>query len=293
MPIWPISRRGQGALIAALLATQAVPAFADRDPRTGAPTPPERQNKVIASPITDRFYIEGIFYPFSVSTSLRLDPSNGAAGVTGTTVSAERDLGLVSRLYQGRMEMMLRLRERNRLRVDYQQVDRSASHYLGSPIQFGNNTFLPNQQADTSLAWRMFTLTYTYSLYRSDWLEIGAGLAAHMIEAQAHGQVLAEGERTDVSAASGFPTVPLDFTWRISRRFALTGRGQYFRASSGTFSGALTDAHGDFQYRWTPNFALGIGYSLTRFDVDTHSRSFPGTLSIYVKGEEAFFRVSL
>jgi hypothetical protein len=293
MPIWPHSAKGRGALVAALLALQSVPALADRDPRSGAPLPPERKKKEIPSPITDRFYLEGIFYPLSVSTRVRLDPSHAVAGVTGTEVSAERDLGQLSRLYQGRMELMFRLRERSKLRVDFEDVSRSASHLLARTIQFGNETFLVNEQADTQLGWRIFTLTYTYALYRNDWLEVGTGIAAHMVEAQAHGAVLALGERQDVSASDAFPTLPIDLAWRMSERFSLTARAQYFRATVGNFSGSLGEYHTDIQYRCTPNFALGIGYTLERISVTLRSGTFPGIFATDNKGGEAFFRVSL
>jgi len=293
MLIWPTSSRGRGALIAALLAAQTVPALADRDPRNGAPPPPSRKKKEIPSPITDRFYIEGIFYAPVLNTDLRVDPSHAAPGVTGTSVNVERDLGQLHRLYQGRMELMFRLRERSKLRVDYENVDRSASKLLSRTIQFGNQTFFANDQADTALAWRIFTLTYTYSVYRNDWLEIGTGLAAHLIEAQAHGAVVALNEHQDVAAAAGFATIPLDIAWRVSRRIAITAREQYFRVDIRQSTGLLSDAHADVQYRWYPNFSLGAGYTYERIDVQLQNlNSFRGVFSTEVKGPEAFFRVS-
>ena len=38
-------------------------------------------------------------------------------------MSGERDLGMPSRLRQGRVDFMFRLRERSRLRVDYFEAD--------------------------------------------------------------------------------------------------------------------------------------------------------------------------
>lgn len=289
---WPSSRRGRGALVAALLAVQTVPALADRDPQTGAPFPPDTQEE-IPSPITDRFYIEGIFYPFSTNTDLRLDPSQAETGVTtGTPLNAERDLGLVKRLYQGRVELMFRLRQRSRIWVDFEDVSRSASHLLSRDIQFGNEFFPAGQQVDTMIGWRIFTLAYTYSVFRNDWLEVGVGAAANLIEAEVRGQVAALDELEDVSTAEVLPAIPVEFAWRFARRFSLTGRAQYLDASVGGFSGSFADLHGDVQYRWTANFAVGVGYTLERIDAEVHSGNYPGLFDTEVKGEEAFFRMS-
>ena len=74
MRIWP-------AATAVLFATLSAPALADRDPLSGAPLPP--QPLEIPSPITDHFYASAALYMPSVSTRLRVDPSNAAPGVTG------------------------------------------------------------------------------------------------------------------------------------------------------------------------------------------------------------------
>src|SRR2546427_1250011 len=95
-------------LAAASLALQAVPAHAERDPWSGAPIRPDKNRKT-TSPITDRFYVRGTFYNPAISTTLRVDtqsPGGGLPGITGTTVNGERDLGLDSRIPQGRIEII-------------------------------------------------------------------------------------------------------------------------------------------------------------------------------------------
>jgi hypothetical protein len=97
---------------AVLFALSAAPAFADRDPNSGAPLPPPK-HPVTPSPVTDRFYVRGIYYAPHVKTDLQINQHNAAPGVVGTALSGERDLGLQSRLNQGRFEMMFRLKNRN------------------------------------------------------------------------------------------------------------------------------------------------------------------------------------
>jgi hypothetical protein len=281
-------------LTAALLALQAVPAQAERDPWSGAPIRPDK-NRQPPSPITDRFYVEGIFFDPTLSTTLRIDgqsPGGGLPGRTGSVLSGERDLGFDGRRPQGRIEIVFRLRERNRLRVDYFATDRQGDRVIGRQVLFGHEVFQSTDRVTSSLDWREFALTYTYSLLRTDRFEVGLGLGVHFLQAYARGEVPARQLRQEVSGAGAFPTVPLDFTWRISRRFALTARGQYFHAALNKFQGSLGEYHGDVQYRWKPNFSLGAGYTVMRYSLDLHDTSFPGSFRLNVRGPEAFFKVS-
>jgi hypothetical protein len=288
-------------LASALLALQAIPAYAQREPPpaerdrwSGAPIKPDKNRKT-PSPITDRFYVRGTFYNPAISTTLRIDgasPGAGLPGTLGTVVSGERDLGLDSRNPQGRIEIMFRLRERNRLRVDYFESNRRGDHVIARQILFGNEIFVVNDRVTSSVQWRQFGLTYTFSALRTDRFELGLGLGVHFVEAEARGAVDARRLRQDVSGAGAFPTIPLDFTWRISRRFAMVARGQYLRAAVNNFEGSMGEYHGDFQYRWKPNFSVGAGYTIMRSFLAVNDAHFPGLFRQNVRGPEAFFKVS-
>jgi hypothetical protein len=283
------------AAAATLLAFQAAPAHADRDPWSGAPLPPDK-SLPIPSPITDHFYIRATFFDPSLATTLRIDQKALGANLPnlpGTVVNGEKDLGLGSRQQQGRIEIMFRLRERNRLRVDYFETNRRADdHLLTRQIQFGAQTFDAGDLTTSSLDWRSFGLTYTYSLIRTDRFEVGTGIAVNFLEADAQGAVPARNLSQEVSGSGAFPTIPLDLTWRISRRFAVVARGQYFRASVSSFEGSLAEYHGDVQYRWKPNFTLGAGYTDIRSFLSVNDANFPGLFRLNVRGPEAFFKVS-
>jgi hypothetical protein len=279
------------AVAALILATAAPLARADRDKLSGAPLPPQSAER--SSPIHDHFYILGAFYSPTIHTDVRIDPTTGVPpGTTGTQVNAERDLGLPARLHQGRVEFMFRLRERHKLRVEYYEADRSAAHTLANTIVFGDQTFLAGEQVQTSINWRSFGLTYTYSLYRSDTFEAGTGLGVYFMQAEAMGAVPTTGQQTDKSAAEPVPTLPLDLSWCISRRFAATAHANYLKATISGFSGSFLDLHGDVQYRWNPYFSLGLGYTRMRISLSGDSANIPGVVAMSFKGPEAFIRFS-
>ncbi len=284
--------RFPAAPAAVILATFAVPvlAQADRDPYSGAPLPP--RGREIPSPIRDHFYIRGSFYDPQLRTHLRADPSFAGPGVTGTPVNGEQDLALPARLRQGRVEFMFRLRERSRVRVDYFDADRSGSDVLAHDVVFNNTTFAAGQRTVTSLDWRQFDITYTYSPLLNDHVELGIGLGLYFLQVDAIGQVPAQNQRQEVSSATPFPALPLDLTWCISRRWAASARGAYLKADLNGFRGWYADLHEDVQYRLNPNFALGLGYSSIRASLTRRGGVNPGVFGMSISGPEAFIRFS-
>jgi hypothetical protein len=264
-------------------AEQAPAGQKDATPRL---VPPPQE---IASPITDRFALRATYFRPSVTTQLRLDAQNGAPG---TNLSAERDLGMADHRNQGRVEFLFRLRERNRLRVDYLLLDRSGDQILTRTVSFRNQTFNLNDRVRSELDWYMLNFTYMYSALRTERFEIGAGLGVHLLEAKARGEVLARNVREQASGVGAFLTPALDATWRISTRFALTARAQHLTASVNNFKGSLSDYHGDLQYRLRRNLSLGLGYTSVRAALDVSARSFPGRFDLNVSGPEFFFRAS-
>lgn len=242
-----------------------------------------------ASPITDHFDLRGDFFAPSVSTDFRVD---GATGTPGTPLSAEKDLGLDGKIDQGRIELMFRLRERNRLRVDFFRLQRDGDKKLDRQVTFGDAVFNVNDRVISQANWDTMGFTYTYSFLRRDRFELGAGIGVHLLEAEARGEVRARSERQVASGVGAFPTIAVDGTWRISKRFALTARGQTFNATVGNFSGSLSDYHADLQYRWRSNLALGLGYSSLRYNLKIDTSSFTGFVNLSARGPEFFVRIS-
>ena len=125
---------------AAIFALSAAPAFADKDPNSGAPLPPSK-HPVTPSPITDRFYVRGIYWAPHAKTDLQVNPHNAPAGIFGTNLNAERDLGFSSRINMGRAEIMFRLKERNKIRLDFLDTDRTATHQITQHDRFRQRDF--------------------------------------------------------------------------------------------------------------------------------------------------------
>jgi hypothetical protein len=277
-------------LAAVLLAIQAMPALADRDPYSGAPLPPGKHES--ASPITDHFYIRAAYYAPRYTTNFRVDPSFAPPGTIGTPVSAENDLGLPQRKQQGRVDFMFRLRDRNKVYVDYFESNRSGSKVLANDVVFGNDTFPAGQLTQTTFDLKQFDITYTYSFIRNSRFEVGSGLGIYFLQLDVIGQVPAQSLRQEVTAATPFPALPLDLTWVMSSRWAATARAAFLKINHHDLSGRYWDTHADVQYRWLNNFAVGAGYASIRTDLTRQGGSFPGVVNMTISGPEAFVRFS-
>lgn len=248
-----------------------------------------RPTRDIASPITDRFAVRGSYFQPALTTDARFDSD---AGTRGTPFSGEQDLGLDEEANQGRMELMLRLKDKHRVRIDYLKLDRYGESTLTRPIVYRNTTYATGDRVLSDFNVRMLGLTYAFSALRREKFEIGVGIGLHIVEAQAASEVRARNVNEEGSGIGILPTLAVDGTWRISSRWALTGRAQYLEVSAADIEGTFADYHVDVQYRWRRNLAVGLGWSNVALDVDVTSNDLPGLVNIDAAGPELFFRVS-
>jgi hypothetical protein len=242
----------------------------------------------LASPVSDHFYMRGIYFQPSVTTELRLD--QGALN-QGSLLSAEDDLGLDDEINQGRMEFDIRVKERNHVRVDYFKLSRFHQQQLAETIDFGNFQFLAGTTFRSKLDWRVLSFTYTYSFFKSERFEAGAGLGIHIIEAHAEGREPGTTNFEKADQVGIFPTIAVNAAFRISKRWAITARGQSFSASPEDFEGKMSDYHADIQYRWRKNLAVGLGYNKNVTELLVTDDE-PLLFNMDVSGPELFFRVS-
>ncbi|HEY6453087.1 MAG TPA: hypothetical protein VIX87_10860 [Steroidobacteraceae bacterium] len=272
-------RYGALLIVLPLLGVLATANAAD----AAAPPPSE------ASPITDHLALSAGFYWGHVNT---FGQFNSGAGVPGTTLTAEQDLGLTDQVYQPRIEIMFRLEQRGRLRVNFFDLRRNGETQLDRKIQFGDQVFETGDTVQSSIDWRQMDLTYTYSFLRGDRYELGAGVGAHLLEAQASAQIPGTPQRTEYSQAGPFATLALDGTYLIDRHWSVNARAQYLRVSIGSFTGMLDDYHADLQYRWRRNLAFGVSYDHAQDEVDVRNHDPSGEIRLTFTGPQLFVRVS-
>jgi hypothetical protein len=242
------------------------------------------------SPITDHFAMRASFFHAKAQTDLRLDPPGQPLG--GTALSGVTDLGFKASENDGVAELMFRLRDRNRITADFLELDQAGTTKLTRPIVFGNQVFNTGDSVNASLQWRTMGLTWTYAIIQNDRFEFGAGLGVHLMDLDVRGLVPARFASYENSIAGALPTPALESSLRITRRISVNARAEYLRGTLNGTSATLSDLHADAQFRWTPNLAIGAGYSLLQLRLNAVVQSNPGLIGIRLRGPQLFVRVS-
>jgi hypothetical protein len=199
----------------------------------------------------------------SNKTDLRIDSSTG---VPGTPLSGEDQFGLDKTDYEGKIEAMVRVSERHRLRFDYFSLDRSGQTTVTQPIIFRDVTLLPGDPLHSDLSIRTFGITYEYSFLHNDRYEVAASIGVNDTDISTRARVSTPTRHVDQTEdqAGPFPTVGLDATWVLSKRFYFDGRAQYFKVRIDDLDGSLGIYELDALYRLRPNIAFSVGYTQLR-----------------------------
>jgi hypothetical protein len=233
----------------------------------------------IASPITDRLAVRGLFFQTDITTLVRNDASNGTPG---TLLSAEDTLGMVDRKKQGGLDLQFRLLDRHRIRASFYEQNRSGDVVLDQQVRFGDSIYAVNDRVVTQMDLRKLDLDYTYSFLRRERIELSAGLAIHLLQADGRLEAPTRFVRENLDVAGPFATLA----------FSLNAQGNYLKGHVSDVHGSYKALNADVQFRWRPNFAVGAGYSMTRFFLESEDPEESGLFRFNYKGPMAFVRVS-
>ena len=175
-------------------------------------------------------------------------------------------------------------------------MDRSGNATIpttGTPIVFRDSILLPGDPLQTRLSLRTFGITYGYSFWHSETLEIAATLGVHStdVSSTVKVQTLTRHIIQTEDAAGPVPTVGIDGTWVISRRFYIDGRAQYLNLHVANLDGSLGLYELNGLYRYRPNVSFGVGYTEVRAHLSSLRSSQTGLFDFNTKGPEMFFRI--
>jgi hypothetical protein len=243
------------------------------------------------SPTDDRFRVSLGAMRVSSTTTLRVDSNTP---LSGTTINGENEFGLDSSDFEPKFEVMVRAGERSRLWLNYFTLDRSGSTTVEQPIVFRDVVLQPTDPLQTELDLRMLGITYGYSFWHGEKLELAATLGITSVQISAQAKVATEAVHVNQSedVAGPFPTPGLAATWVLSKHFYLDGRVQSLHLSIKDFDGTLGMAELAALYRFRPNVSFALGYTEVKADLASTKTHESGLFDFNTKGPEIFVRVS-
>jgi hypothetical protein len=244
-----------------------------------------------ASPTDDRVRVTLGAMHVSTETTVRVDSSTG---VMGTTVGGEDEFGLDPSDFEPKFQIMFRAGERNRLWLDYFTLDRSGSAMVAEPIVFRDVVLQPGDPLESELDLRLLTLTYGYSFWHSEKVELAATLGISAVQIQATAKVTTSAVHLDQTEdeAGPFATPGIAATWAVSKRFYFDARVQYLSLHVRELDGSLGMAELDALYRFRPNVSFGLGYTEVKAHLASTKTNDSGLFDINAKGPEFFVRVA-
>jgi len=245
------------------------------------------------SPTGERIAISLGIIKVAPSTSVRVDSS---AGVAGTTLNGEDDLGLDSSVIEPKFEASVRAGQRSRLFFDYFTLDRDDTKVLALPpgAAFGDVVLLNGDPVQTVLSLRILGVTYGYSFLHNEKFELSGLIGINDTEISSSVRVQSPTRHIfDAQSLAGpFPTPGLAATWAVSKHFYVDATAKYLKVSIDHLEGSLSIYDFEAFYRVSPNVAFAVGYSGTRANLLSRQSKDSGAFIFDAKGPELFVRVA-
>lgn len=243
------------------------------------------------SPTDERVRLSLGVMHVSTNTSMRLDSSQG---LPGTPVDAEDTFGVDKSDFEPKFQAMVRVGERHRLRFDYFTLDRTGQATLTSPVVFRDVVLQTGDPVDTTVNLRSLGISYEYSFLHREKFEVAATIGINDTDISARSRVSTQTRHVDQreDAAGPFPTIGLDATYVLSKRFYFDVRAQYFKLSVDQLDGSLTFYELAALYRLRPNIAFALGYNSVKANLTSLQTKNAGFFDFNTKGPEFFVRIA-
>ena len=243
------------------------------------------------SPTNERVRLSLGVMHLSSTTGIRLDSSQG---VPGTLISAENDFGLDRSAFEPKFQAVVRAGERHRLRFDYFTLDRTAQTTLTKGYVFRDVVLQQGDPVLAKMSMRTLSITYEYSFVHREKFEIAASLGINDTDISARARVSTQTRHVDQreDQAGPIPTIGLDATYVISKRFYLDARAQYFKIAVDHLDTSLGFYEFDALYRFRPNISFALGYTAARATLDSRQTKTLGSFSLNSNGPQFFVRVA-
>jgi hypothetical protein len=243
------------------------------------------------SPADERVRLSLGFMHVSSTTDLRLDSS---AGVPGTQVNGEHVLGLDGSDFEPKFQAMVRVGERHRLRFDYFTLDRTGQATIGAPIVFRDVVLQTGDPVQTNLSLRTLGINYEYSFIHRERFELAATIGLNDTDISAQARVSTQTRHVDQKEdqAGPLPTIGLDSTYVLSKRFYVDARAQYFKLAVNHLDGSLGFYELAGLYRFRPNLSFALGYTMAKATLTSRQTRTSGHFDFDSKGPEFFVRVA-
>jgi hypothetical protein len=222
----------------------------------------------------------GGFFPRIESTVTLTSPRGFGKEVSG------EDLGLDKSLSSAWIHFNWRFRPRHQFQAEWFLLDRDGARTVDRPLELGDTVIGAGASLESEMKLNVGRLTYGYSFFRDEKLDIAVLVGAHFATAKltataagnvsVNGTPVVGGSRTESTSTKTFPlphiggTATYAFTPKFTGELSLL----VFALDLGDYSGSLLETDAFLAYQLTKHF--GIGGGLKYFNLDLKANTSRG-----------------
>jgi len=230
-------------------------------------------------------------YDISSDTLIRLD---GNRGNFGTTISLEGDLNMDDRKSTFYGSISWRMSGRHYLELEQFRLARSGVQTLSAEIEFGDEVFEIGTAIDSYFNTQVTRISYSYLVHDSSRFVVALSGGLHVTDlatgiTETSGPIgIENAEFADVTAP--LPVLGVSGAWRMSEKWVMYGRAQFFRLQVSDYKGSLDHASVKLEYNAFKHLGIGVGFDLFDLKLDIQKRFWNGTIDFEFRGPMIYLK---
>jgi hypothetical protein len=217
----------------------------------------------------------GGYHVQNADTIMRLDTNNAPVG---TYIDFHDTLGGDTTSTVFRLDGLYRFNDKHGLGFSWYTLRFTGSRTLDRDIQWGDQTFAINAKVDSELKFDTYKLSYQYSVYHNDKVELGASAGLHIMHLSAGIKVASLGQSQGEAVTAPLPVFGLFADYKFTPRLSAFYNYQFFFINyQDKVKGGLQDFLLGLEYRVFRNVAIGAAYN--RFGLSLEAKGDAKTLN--------------
>ncbi len=227
----------------------------------------------------------GVFDLGSINTVLRVDSS---AGIIGTVIDFEKDLGLSSSDDTFQFEASYYFNSRHSLHLSHYVFERSGIKNLDNVILFADIEVPVDRMITTDFRDEVFKLDYLNTFVTDQRFSMSIGASLRINKLDIFLQSLEDDLTTDEieTVDENFPLIllALNGTYYFTSKLSLTAATRQFLLEVNDVKGVFNDFDLDLNYKAFKNIDLGLRFTKINSDLESKRESVRGEYEVTSSG---------
>lgn len=243
---------------------------------------------------TDQYWMHLEGFRPNISSYARADALETTR--PGSEISFEDDLGFSDTKTLPSVLLGMRFLDHWRVDFQYYSLKRDSSRVIDREINWGDTVFPVSTQLSSNFDSSIYQLAVGYSFIQSTEAELGVAVGLHITDFKlalaSAGTVNVAANAEAKDALAPLPTLGIYGNYAFSPAFGVRARADLLSLKYGDYDGSLTNVELAFDWRFSPNFGVGVGYRYVDYDLEVTSSSWNGAVNYKFNGPFVFLEAA-